>query len=87
MPVPDFQRLMLPVLRAWRVGRAPPSVTPVEGSMHPTRSARLPAPRLRPSRSNGDPAPAKCHPFTSMGWRHRADMRPMLSGRIAYRLN
>ena len=37
MPVPDFQSLMLPVLRAWPAGRAPPSVTPVEGSMHPER--------------------------------------------------
>ena len=35
MPVPDFQSLMLPVLRAWPAGRAPPSVTPVQGSMHP----------------------------------------------------
>ena len=34
------------------------------------------------SRSMATEHPTKCHPFTTMGWRHRAEKRPVLVGTI-----
>ena len=31
---------------------------------------------------NAEQAPEKCHPFPSMGWRHRVEKRPVVVGTI-----